>query len=218
MFCEDGDLLSQWRGYGASGGYAVGIHSNYLIHSKRLTEVTARYLEGRPESEPNSLRNVRLLWQGFRRRGESAMPDAWKPGVRLVQVEYGPQAIGRMIEKVLANVAPAPTGHPGVAGFYRTRDVAFPALAEIKHEAFAEEREWRLIAVGSAGEEEMSFRTGTLGVIPYLKLALPTHAVAEIVVGPGRDQALRERGVRRLVEESGLGPVEVRLSKAPFRG
>lgn len=29
-FCADGDLLSQWRGYGADGGYAIGFRSESL--------------------------------------------------------------------------------------------------------------------------------------------------------------------------------------------
>jgi hypothetical protein len=29
-FCPDGDLLSQWRGYGQSGGYAIGFDANIL--------------------------------------------------------------------------------------------------------------------------------------------------------------------------------------------
>src|ERR1700730_1271189 len=33
-FCEDGDLLSQWRGYGADGGYAVGLGSDRLWNSE----------------------------------------------------------------------------------------------------------------------------------------------------------------------------------------
>ena len=50
-----------------------------------------------------------------------------------------------MVERVLDSVAPQPTAHPGVTGFYAAGTVVLPTLAQVKHEAFTEEREWRLI-------------------------------------------------------------------------
>ncbi len=52
-FCENGDLLSQWRGYGALGsGFAVG------LHGKKLCDFTAPFLPGAPPNLGVILRRV----------------------------------------------------------------------------------------------------------------------------------------------------------------
>jgi len=201
-FCEDGDLLSQWRAYGAAGGYAIG------FRAASLREM---------EPDVGELGNIRDL---------EAVEEVELPPLPagLVKVRYGPHAVESAVSTVLRDVAPEPVGHPGVTGFYRARSLVLPALAEIKHEAFAEEREWRLIAVASIGEADVYFRSGPLGVTPYVNLQLPVGSIAEVVVGPGREQELRQRGVERLLTErgllteGGLGDVAIRNSRAPFRG
>ena len=47
-FCTSGDLLSQWRGYGAGGGYALGLNSAGLadLPPERLMLVSVSYDEG----------------------------------------------------------------------------------------------------------------------------------------------------------------------------
>jgi DUF2971 family protein len=45
-FCEDPDLLSQWRGYGGEGGYAVGIRTRALIEIARDQEILGDDLPG----------------------------------------------------------------------------------------------------------------------------------------------------------------------------
>jgi hypothetical protein len=179
-FCEKGDLLSQWRGYGAAGGYAVGF---------RIPE----------------LRQVRPKEPGAR----TGVIDT---EVNLVQVRYGDGAMRDTIDKVLGTIAPEPLGHPGVQGYSRAQSLVLPALASIKNPAFEEEREWRLVLV--TDQHQPSFRTGPLGVTPYISLCYPTDAIAEVIVGPGRDQQLREQGMRLLIGEE----VSVRPSSAPFRG
>jgi hypothetical protein len=111
-------------------------------------------------------------------------------------------------------------GHPGVKGYFRAKTIVLPALAGIKHEAFSEEKEWRLIGRGSTGEIDVAFRTGPLGVTPYVNLELPEDALATVIVGPGQNEELRRQGVERLLGESGYGhdDVHVQLPKSPFRG
>jgi hypothetical protein len=120
--CEDGDLLSQWRAYGGAGGYAIG------FRSASLREMQPDAGELVPESVD-------------RGAFEAAEPPPLTAG--LVQVRYGSKAVESALATVLRDIAPEPVGHPGVAGFYQARSVVLPALAEIKHDAFEEEREWR---------------------------------------------------------------------------
>jgi hypothetical protein len=196
-FCEDGDLLSQWRAYGLQAGYAVGFRTAVLRDMRPVKSQAAIESGAYPEIDEE--------------------PGVVPPPVRLVRVRYGAYAIRRAVADVLSAVAPEPVGHPGVMGFYRAQTLVIPTLAGIKHGAFSEEREWRLIVVSSIGEA-VAFRSGRLGVIPYVTLPFPSRAIAEIVVGPGPEQALRERGAVRLVAEHGFTDVTIRRSTAPFRG
>ena len=179
-FCEVDDLLSQWRSYGAEGGYAVGFRMDQL----------------------------RLM--------QPAVPGARTGGTDetalLIEVKYGDTAADEAAKRVLETVAPDPVGSPGVAGYARAQTVVLPALAGIKHAAFSEEREWRVVVV--TDQHKPSFRTGSLGVIPYISLRYPKEAVVDVVVGPGSEQRLREQGVQLLVGDD----VTVRSSNAPFRG
>ena len=188
-FCAADDLLSQWRGYGAGGGFAIGFDRAALaalppIHHR--IDHSDEHVHGDPLT------------------------------VHLIQVRYGPEAIDPAIRQVLATLAPGPVGHPGATGWVRTQTVALPALAGIKHPAFAEEQEWRLLVAGE--HQSMKFRIGPAGLVPYLPIPVPASAVVEVVIGPGGHADLRERGVRRLLWHYQLHHVNVRRSVAPFRG
>lgn len=184
-FCAVNDLLSQWRSYGAPGGYAVGFRTDLL-------------------------RRVRPVEPGARTGGTLAMAE--EETAKLIQVQYGVAAMEEVVGTVLRTIAPQPVGSPGVMGYARAQSVVLPALAGIKHTAFSEEREWRLVVV--TDQHAPAFRTGPLGVTPYVPLGYPCEAIAEVVIGPGPEQRLRERGVQLLVG----GDVAVRSSVAPFRG
>lgn len=195
-FCEGGDLLSQWRGYAAEGGYAIGFSSAALRDIGPITttlEVTGE--------EGGILDHL----------------DGPSLEVRLVQVSYGPDAIAPVVRRVVETVAPHPVGHPGSKGWAQAL-VVLPELATIKHAAFEEECEWRLLVVGSQGLENVQFRIGALGLIPYIPLSLPTNSIAEIVIGPGPHPDVREHGVIRFLAMNGIDDVSVRHSSAPYRG
>jgi hypothetical protein len=201
-FCEDGDLLSQWRGYAPSGGFAIGFSTAGLRAVK-----------------PPTARPWKIVGSDDSVSEDISEPSSPPPlPVRLVKVEYGPMAMRRAIEGVLEEVAPLPKGHPGSTGFFRAQTIVMPALASIKHDAFADEREWRLIMVGSSGHERVSFRTGQFGVHPYAEVPIDLEAIEEVVIGPGAEAALRRRGVERLLAEHGVENARLRESRAPFRG
>jgi hypothetical protein len=183
-FCEEGDLLSQWRGYGSGGGFALGLRRDAL---GRMPSPDQSHLQ--PGSTP-----------------------------QLVRVEYGPAAVSRMVDRMLRDLAPVAAGHPGAAGWSAGAWRAVPALASVKHEAFSEEREWRLIAVQNLSTET-KFRITTYGLVPHVELPLDlATAVQDVVVGPGSHADLRALSARRLLMRAGLRQVPVQISAAPFRG
>jgi hypothetical protein len=94
--------------------------------------------------------------------------------------------------------------------------VAYPMLASIKHPAFREECESRLILNDEDGSLQPEFRIGTFGVIPYVSLDVRA-LLREVIVGPGRHQDVKLRGVRRLLDSTGHLDVTTRVSAAPLR-
>lgn len=136
-----------------------------------------------------------------------------------MQVHYGGSAIANVIDHVVREIAPRPSGHPGVQGWTQAVTLALPALASIKHSAFAEEKEWRLLVSSMEAQRADSFRVGPLGLIPYIEIPLNlSDTVHEIVIGPGGHSDLRVTGIARLLRGLDLPGVHVRVSSAPFRG
>lgn len=195
-FCENGDLLSQWRGYAAGGGYAIGLKRSGL---ERTGPISTAFKVVSPSGPVTKYADPPLE-------------------IRLLKVRYGAEAIGPTVRHALYEVAPQPSNHPGAKGWWRAQ-VLFKALAGIKHEAFREEREWRLLIVGSQGVESVMFRAGPpLGLVPYLAVPFEPSIVGEIVIGPGAYPEVRERGITRLIEQRGLSDVSLRHTSAPYRG
>jgi len=177
-FSEEGDLLSQWRGYAASHGWALAF-------------------------DLSALRDCAKSWTA----SESVVH----------KVVYGPAGIEGAVERVMARIAPEPTGHPGVKGDHRAHVVCRRELAFSKHPAFEEEHEWRLVIEQDGPAQPLDFREGPLGLTPYVTVNWPREALREVVVGPTALPALQHTAMRRLLGEHGYGQVPVRVSEAPFR-
>ncbi|MFE3052290.1 DUF2971 domain-containing protein [Nocardia sp. NPDC059239] len=188
-FCTDGDLLSQWRGYGANGG-------GYSI------EFDSRALE--------------YLLVPALRAGDAVVGHAI--GSPLVQVNYGLDD-----EKLREAAKLIVEGEPDSALFNM-----LSSLAQFKHEAFAEEDEWRIVASRPTFYTPLRFRPGpTGGITPYIRLIRPQpvddltvipSAIRSITVGPGSDQDLREEALRQLLGQRGFLDVEVKRSKTTYKG
>lgn len=193
-FCEKDDLLSQWRGYAGAGGYALGF---------------------------NSLKLDPVQSDGL-----------FTP--RMMRVLYGAVQAREALDEVVTKLASSPTAHPGVQAWYEEINV-LRVLATVKNPGFAEEREWRTVttshynkrkygAAAFAPEKEhfrLEFRSGGLGIVPYVARKFPAEALVSVTIGPGGDNLLRRRALIQLIEESlpaeVASTVEIRVSKVPFR-
>ena len=205
-FCEQGDLLSQWRGYKASGGFAIGFSRPALGELSPIQRESPAMLDS-AESAAAGARLLRRLGGG----------PGYPIPVSLAPVQYGPSAVRSMIAQVLQDITPQrAVGHPGVTGYYQVQNLILPALAKVKDDAFLEEREWRLIIVGPPAE--VYFRPGSLGVIPYTQVPFDLTTIEEVIIGPGPHMELRERGLARLLAVVGVVGVTITRSRAPFRG
>jgi hypothetical protein len=193
------DSPSQWRAY---GGYAIGFRASSL--SKLTYEQ-----QGPPGEEAYSVRR----------------------SFELHRVKYGvDEQTTTLLQDVAAEIDDAPiaglgAGFQGVAKLHAR---ALPHLAVVKHPSFEEEHEWRLVSSSEVWKGIASFRVGRLGLTPFLPVPFEKEAIAEIVVGPNSEIALRKAGVRQCLQslkyqvnelnQSGFGHgVTVSVSDTPLR-
>jgi hypothetical protein len=205
-FCEDGDLLSQWRSYGR-GGYALGFDSDGL----------------------SKLDPVPLLdtddghWE---QQGFGPAP------VDLRKVMYDAEGLAKVVSSVIEFAQRNGPGDDAMPPYLETHAEAFKAMASVKDAAFEEEAEWRLIVMGQGGLIRDRFKARASGaIVPYVPIEVDiAENLREIVIGPG----LYERGelnedgneawpggrdaVSRLLGFYNVRGATVRFSEVPFRG
>jgi hypothetical protein len=199
--CASGDLLSQWRGYaGGVGGYAIGFPTDLLKDRStalQLMPAAAGHFAFRAELQP---------------------------------VIYGEADAAPALDELVAGLRTAwadgwLVATDGGASFDWVSGFVYSRLAQLKDDAFREEREYRLLAFVEPGQP-VSVRPRAAGLVPCVEFGinLPEDgvqapgAVAEIVVGPGADQDGQVAAVRDLLQLGGFPDADVRPSKAPYRG
>ena len=210
-FCTTGDswisqhgLLSQWRGYGLDGGYAIVLDSAGL-ESLLTEEATAYYEEG-------------LMWANAQYR----MPE-------LSQIA-DEQVLGLIKELENSVYIYLKTGDPEKFDFGSASQLA----TMCKHRGFEEEKEVRIVVsepsveIGPDPESTNSkpyrkahsyFRNGV--AVPCIHLfedqKLETLPIVRIIVGPHPDKQQRKRAVEILLRDHGI-EATVSVSDTPFRG
>jgi hypothetical protein len=163
-------------------------------------------------------------WRAYGRRGYAVglTKDGLEKAAPLLgQVEYGESAVGELCDRVISHFETRRVGaHPGTYGYFETVNRLLPQLALIKHGAFWQEREWRLVVSPQRGRRRPEVKVrATSGFVPYVECAVERSCVAEIVIGPGGDFH-SERAVRMLLRAHGYNPDNVRITQslAPYRG
>lgn len=212
-FClsEDGDLLSQWRGYADDArGVSVGFSRAYLeclADSTRGGEKSGfaiykvEYEPVAQESEvgPTYHELRKLIDAGaFKRPGISSLLDSRTPDQIAADDQEIKKAHTALVFKLLE---------------------LFPKFYKLKASAFREEREWRLVSMHVAnGSDECLFRASAGRVIPYRSFELLPQSVppfGEIVLGPRHETP--PDVIQSMLKQAGFGEVEVRRSEATYR-
>jgi Protein of unknown function (DUF2971) len=170
-------------------------------------------------------------WRGYGQSGYSIgfQKDGLKqiPGqlhnVRygeLRQVDYGDDAVNAVCDEIVEHCRTRPPArHPGTHGYFDALNFCMPRLASVKHAAFQQEAEWRLI-VSKDSDQGLPARVRTMPrLIPYVELPFEDSWVAEIVIGPGGDSH-SVRAVRAALRAHNYdtNKVQITHSEAPFRG
>lgn len=209
-FCADGDLLSQWNGYaGGTGGYSIGFPTTTLAHHTNEIQLAANGMIYDMES-PTKLERVQYGAVAAEAHAADlvlALIDMWNAG------------------QLLRDLDGRPSRQVGI--------IAFRRIATLKHQAFAAEDEWRLIAVKSS-EYPAKTRARVNGLVPYkdfivnARTGKPTEdradrTVTDIIVGPTTDPDTQNAQVEAvknmMLRRDPQFPIpNVDKSSIPFRG
>ena len=202
---EDGDLLSQWRGYADDGqGVAIGFSRAFLDELIALFETTddqddhfdialyqARYSEGEHDA---AIAPLFKLLQDYQ-MGQP-LPDA--PQTENVRELY------RRI---------------GALQSLRLSLEAYDHAYSLKHKAFAEEREWRLLRhFDWQRERPTGFHARRCRLVPYVDLEFSrvlSQAIGEVVLGPRHTTPTDV--VEQFLQGTGHFGVSVTRSSSPYR-
>ena len=205
-FCEEGDLLSQWRGYGGGGvgGYALG-------------------LDGRQIGSQSGVRTPEQNLELFRVIYDQSVQETMIDSI----VSRTFDVLRSIEEKHGSNAAWAAMF---VCTTFVQRQLA-TCLICFKSPAFSEEKEWRVVHVESrdrpSNVAEVKFRTTATNIIPYIELDLSPQAgpfhnrvpLTRVVYGPSpHPDLLRSSLVMMLRRYSYRWPLtEVEGSTIPLR-
>lgn len=212
-FClsEEGDLLSQWRGYADdASGVSIGFSHAYLdwlgeeFKTKGVPSFTLRKavyeLSGQDELVEPTYNQAKIFIEkgAYKLSGLRGLLDTRTDE----EVELDRKAHESAFRAL----------HMTLIGL-------FAQLYLLKAYGFREEREWRLISyfVGR-GADSCDYRATTRSIIPYREYELlesERQPIREIVLGPKHLTPIHM--VEEFLKQSGFENVQVRRSEATYR-
>lgn len=202
-FCENGDLLSQWRAYGRTSGFSLAFSPLFQNDEVKLT-----------------------CKDGFRTMVKRVIYDPAKQRARL-------RFILNKLIKLVNGFSFAPTSPQGKSAHVELSLFLIMEMTDwacaVKHKAFSEEREWRIITypkgatmVGKTPEnyKGVSVRPTLKLLLPYMILESPSGKqlpLVEIKCGPSQFQEQSARAMNILLRKHGYKHIPVTFSEAPLR-
>jgi hypothetical protein len=196
---REGDLLSQWRGYGGDGGYAIKFDAKQL--KKSLKRVP-----GRPKGSKQSF-DVRI-WE-IEYDNERFHQDVIKVIEPMAQDLQNP------------DLPKTPGAADSIVKNAKAKILALSLY--LKDPAFREEREYRIntrVQTGPVNDaaDACHYYPGKLGLVPRIHLSFAPSSIKEIIVGPGDFGPSRKASVEHFVStHPQYAGVKVESSSIPFR-
>jgi len=204
-FCEQPDLLSQWRAYGGvQGRYCIGFEIRELagfdivFPARVIYEVDAQ---------------TRILSETVSEIFDALRHTLRENRIPPVLAKLFPElSLPKRDEELLSAVA------------FALETSIDRVLCRLKHPTLAEEREWRSIVDLSNYEqsEVLKFHVGGGVVRPYVELLRGSASdpkrlpIRQIYVGYSRRPAQAKRTVELLLRHFGYQTCEVKLSEVPL--
>ena len=203
-FClsEDGDLLSQWRGYAADAtGVAIGFSTGYLdwLSKESLTRAKPGFMLEQVKYEPSAheqcVEPTYLKAKAFIDGGAFTGRNMLSPIIR----RSGQEKANAQLSKILLPI--------------------YHELFCLKAPAFREEREWRLLShLIKDAKDPCSHRAAHDRIIPYRKFELTDlerEPISEVILGP--KHSTPQKLVEDFLKQHGYGSVRIRRSDASYR-
>jgi len=169
-FCESGDLLSQWRGYGKNEGYVIEFRADSLQEGHQS-------IGAYPEA-------TGLFPVGY---GLGAVSDGVSRTVAAVELfNLNHPGVKASYKALTVAAILATIKHPGFSEEREWRLIT--AFQDIQGEGYG------LHSIPT------KFRQSSVGLSPYIELSVPMDSVVSIRVGPGDRTEIREAAVSRLLK------------------
>lgn len=224
-FCEDGDLLSQWRAYSGKGGYALEL----LPRGIQVTMAGRGYtLHKIQYDEPKQKRLISAFLDKF-----CAALDACGSGCHPNEIGV-PYIEERLVEGGvdLSFNLPEELGNICRVAIDKFAKIA-PCL---KNPKFRSEQEWRIIHIEPKftrhANYELRFRTAGPLIVPYIELDLwlegddwknpekdkANFSLKSIVLGPNLHPVIAKRALELRIAQSGIrAPITISGSDIPVK-
>ncbi len=212
-FClsEDGDLLSQWRGYAHNAtGVAIGFSTEYLkqLSTRSLGRDEPGFTLQQVVYEPSIQESV--IEHRYLEIKSCIDSGAFKtPPYRTIlgiatdtEIEQETETINKEFGRLSLNVIPL-----------------FSELYRLKGRTFREEREWRLLSYFvRCCSDSCLYRTVNDCIAPYRQVALVDLnclPIKEVVLGPKHKTPLKV--VEDFLKQNQYGGAQVKRSEASYR-
>ena len=194
LFCEDNDLLSQWRGY-AMEGFAIGLDSidNPGLASPAVSRSLVRKVMYQYSQKKTEL--LRIITAAI--KADDSVPD----GDDAERVKIVIQLLSLLLLETWAHTV---------------KHEKFAEESEWRIVSWVDAHRPPL----SSEKDDFLVRVSNGQLIPTIRLRPESGLlpISKITCGPNTNRDLTEKGVRMLLEGSGYGNnVKVQHSQIPFR-
>jgi hypothetical protein len=224
-FCEDGDLLSQWRGYGAKGGgYAIGLQPGSNM----------QHMVGTP------YRLIKVVYDRTRQR--ETVRFILDEFCKVIEAHSSPADVAKVKEPLVEaifdeRILTWQYNMPSPLDFFCQEVIhKLSAVATImKDDRFSSENEWRLVHMQPKATKiahaDLRFRPAYGLLVPYIELhlflkgdramsppSLENFKLVSITHGPSLHPASAKRSLELLVASLKLGyDVGIKGSDIPVK-
>jgi len=193
-FSESGNSLNQWRAYTPHGkGISMSFdftQDNEFLQKCGLILVKCLYEERRQVALVNELiDHVEIMFS------------------RIFEDHEWPQAVEDL-----------PIGNKEFLFSYQSAlSTGYKVFSMMKHPAFEEEKEWRLIATKTNDLTEIDYRSGSNMLLPYFVAPIDIQRYLKyITVGPTAHNELSKDAIGGLLRKHQIS-IPIQMSKIPYR-
>lgn len=181
-FClsEEGDLLSQWRGYADdASGVSIGFSKKYLEELSKASIIRQKSVFTLQKVEYKYKSQKKLIQPTYDKIKELINQGAYKPlkhqTILGLKTDEEIEKENVMTKEALVNLSM--TMLPLLGDFFL-----------LKTKAFQEEQEWRLIShLIKTVDDECCYQSFPDKIVPYRKLSLSNleeNSIVEVILGP----------------------------------